>query len=219
MANTDIMGTIMLYTGAKTPKGWLDCDGTMLQRLNYPHLFHLIGYRYGSDTSQFFFALPNLPKVGTARYIICESGQYYAKGQIALFIVGEGDPPEGWVYCDGRNGTPDIPDLVDTEHEYSISYLMATRDHEKFYVGFIYPTVLEVAPYRYTFCDGQMLDKDGHFPLLQYVLENRNVCYTDENTYVLPKLEKFKSGNTKNSSDNNYIHYLICTGGDLPGTA
>ena len=52
-------GTIMIWPGTSIPSGWAACDGTVLQRADYPALFSLLNVLYGGD-GQTTFALPDL---------------------------------------------------------------------------------------------------------------------------------------------------------------
>jgi microcystin-dependent protein len=55
-------GTITAYGGANIPGGWLLCDGTPLNSLQYPHLFAAIRTNWGVGLpgSTFNFNLPDL---------------------------------------------------------------------------------------------------------------------------------------------------------------
>jgi microcystin-dependent protein len=51
------VGTIIMYSGATTPTGYLYCDGTLVSTTTYSQLFSVIGTKYGSGTGT--FAVPN----------------------------------------------------------------------------------------------------------------------------------------------------------------
>ncbi len=70
-----MLSSIMLFAGEKTPEHWLDCNGTMLQIGSNQELFSLLSARFGGNGRE-TFALPKLPKVGDARYIICVNGRF-----------------------------------------------------------------------------------------------------------------------------------------------
>lgn len=70
-----MIGSITLFTGEKTPENWLDCDGKVLIPLDNQELFSLLGTRHGGDGAK-TFNLPKMPKVGDARYIICVKGKF-----------------------------------------------------------------------------------------------------------------------------------------------
>lgn len=53
-------GTVIQYAGAVPPMGWLLCDGTSVNRAQYPALFSAIGTTYGSGDGQTTFNLPDL---------------------------------------------------------------------------------------------------------------------------------------------------------------
>lgn len=67
-------GTIMIWPGSSAPPGWGVCDGTLLQRANYPALFSLLGSSFGGDGTT-TFALPDF------------------RGRVP---VGAGPGPFGW---------------------------------------------------------------------------------------------------------------------------
>jgi hypothetical protein len=73
--NYEFMGTLMLFSGATTPTNWLDCDGKVLPIAQNQALYSLLGNRYGGSYPT-TFALPKMPKVGDARYIICSAGRF-----------------------------------------------------------------------------------------------------------------------------------------------
>jgi len=54
------VGTVLMYACEETPTGWLDCDGSLLNRYDAEliDLFNIIGYTYGGNGSS--FNLPNL---------------------------------------------------------------------------------------------------------------------------------------------------------------
>ena len=54
------VGTIMLWPTGTAPAGWHVCDGSEINRVNYSHLFDLIGETYGSGDGSSTFALPDL---------------------------------------------------------------------------------------------------------------------------------------------------------------
>ena len=71
-------GQIQLFAFNYAPKGWMPCDGRILQIREYSNVFALLGTTYGGD-GQTNFALPNLvgkePIAGSA-YCICVYGIY-----------------------------------------------------------------------------------------------------------------------------------------------
>jgi hypothetical protein len=71
-------GQIQLFAFNYAPKGWMPCDGRILQIREYSNVFALLGSTYGGD-GQTNFALPNLvgkePIAGSA-YCICVYGIY-----------------------------------------------------------------------------------------------------------------------------------------------
>ncbi|MGI4835957.1 MAG: phage tail protein [Janthinobacterium lividum] len=55
----DYLGEIMLFAGGFVPRGYLPCDGSLLQISQYPALFSLLGTGYGGNGST-TFGLPDL---------------------------------------------------------------------------------------------------------------------------------------------------------------
>jgi microcystin-dependent protein len=58
--NTSVTGTIMSWTDATIPTGFLECDGTAISRTTYSALFNVIGTTYGVGDGSSTFNLPNL---------------------------------------------------------------------------------------------------------------------------------------------------------------
>jgi microcystin-dependent protein len=85
MGPESYLASVCLFAGNFAPKGWADCDGTLLQIGQNTALFSLIGTTYGGDGRQ-TFALPDLrardaagkpvPFGGACRSCICVSGIY-----------------------------------------------------------------------------------------------------------------------------------------------
>lgn len=53
-------GNIIAYTGNDVPEGYLVCDGSELNRSEYPELFSIIGTTYGAGDGSSTFNIPNL---------------------------------------------------------------------------------------------------------------------------------------------------------------
>jgi microcystin-dependent protein len=73
------IGQIMLFAGNFVPEGYVACDGSLLSRNDYPHLFSLFGTIYGGDGAP-TFAVPDLRGripigIGSA-----QSGSSYSQG-------------------------------------------------------------------------------------------------------------------------------------------
>ena len=64
-----LVGEIVLFAGESAPRGWLLCDGSVVNISSYRSLFEVIGSTYGGNGTT-TFAVPNL----TGPYIICYSG-------------------------------------------------------------------------------------------------------------------------------------------------
>ncbi|MGK4566297.1 phage tail protein [Flavobacterium sp. 3HN19-14] len=61
MSSTTYIGQIKLFAFSSAPKGWLKCDGSLLEVKNYELLFNYIGRAYGEMTvPQDKFRLPDL---------------------------------------------------------------------------------------------------------------------------------------------------------------
>ena len=55
------VGSIIMYSGAIAPDGWLFCRGQLLNRADYPELYNVIGTRYNTGSVESGkFMLPNL---------------------------------------------------------------------------------------------------------------------------------------------------------------
>jgi microcystin-dependent protein len=68
------VGNILLFAGNFAPVGWLPCDGRLLPIAQNPQLFAIIGTTYGGD-GRIDFALPKLPNLQHAIYVIAAQGQ------------------------------------------------------------------------------------------------------------------------------------------------
>lgn len=54
------VGIISPYAGNTPPNGWLICDGSAINRADYPELFNIIGTTYGSGDGASTFNLPDI---------------------------------------------------------------------------------------------------------------------------------------------------------------
>jgi microcystin-dependent protein len=72
--NNQLIGEIILFAGNFAPVGWALCNGALLPIVKNPALFSIIGTTYGGDGTT-NFALPKLPNVGNAIYLIGLQGQ------------------------------------------------------------------------------------------------------------------------------------------------
>ena len=79
------IATISFFAGSFVPRGWMSCDGRLLQISQYTALFSLLGTQYGGDGNT-NFALPSLqhmtetmPALHGVQVIICVEGIYPAK--------------------------------------------------------------------------------------------------------------------------------------------
>ncbi len=76
-----LIGQIALFPYGFAPRGWMLCNGQLLQVSQNNALYSLLGSRFGGNDKT-TFAIPNLqgaePQPGTA-YYICTAGLYPAK--------------------------------------------------------------------------------------------------------------------------------------------
>ena len=54
------VGTVVMFTAAEPPAGYLKCDGSAIGRTTYPELYAAIGTTYGAGDGSTTFNLPNL---------------------------------------------------------------------------------------------------------------------------------------------------------------
>lgn len=115
-------GLIALFPYTFTPKGWLSCDGQLLEISRYSTLYSLLGNQFGGNGTT-TFALPHLNKTSSdtrslhanpadyVRYYIQTEGQIGESseeilGEIVLFPTFAMNilDPSGSTYlpCDGR---------------------------------------------------------------------------------------------------------------------
>ncbi len=75
MGSQICIGQIILFAGNFAPVGWHLCDGSLLQIAANPALYSIIGNTYGGD-GKATFALPKIPNMQQAIYLIAVIGQY-----------------------------------------------------------------------------------------------------------------------------------------------
>jgi len=71
----EMLGAITLFAGDYAPEGFAVCDGALLSITKNVKLFSILKTRYGGDGFS-NFALPKLPSVAGAIYIISTAGYY-----------------------------------------------------------------------------------------------------------------------------------------------
>ena len=79
------VGTIQAFGGTAIPTGWLLCDGTELNRTDYPDLFAVIGTSFGTPSANTKFKLPDLREStlkGTG--LTSKSNNHYDSDGLAL---------------------------------------------------------------------------------------------------------------------------------------
>ncbi|MBS2033943.1 tail fiber protein [bacterium] len=83
-----MIGEIRLFAGSTAPLNWAFCDGSLMNIGQNDLLYSVVGANYGGDGTQ-TFALPLLPELNGARYIICTEGAYPAYADDSLFAPVE----------------------------------------------------------------------------------------------------------------------------------
>ena len=53
-------GSVTMYAASSAPSGWLECDGSNVNRATFPNLFNAIGITFGSGDGSTTFGLPDL---------------------------------------------------------------------------------------------------------------------------------------------------------------
>lgn len=91
-------GTIVPFAGLEKPaaattlsKGWLFCDGSIINRSDYPALFAVIGYTYGKTLVNGQFRLPDLRGRTVIGYDNMTNG-FLSSGGVANRVVGANTP-------------------------------------------------------------------------------------------------------------------------------
>ncbi len=54
------IGSIVAYAGSEAPQGWLLCDGALYATSDYPELFEVVEFTYGSNPAKTAFGVPDL---------------------------------------------------------------------------------------------------------------------------------------------------------------
>jgi len=54
------VGSVTMYAASTAPSGWLECDGSNVNRATFPNLFNAIGITFGSGDGSTTFGLPDL---------------------------------------------------------------------------------------------------------------------------------------------------------------
>ena len=54
------VGSVTMYAASTAPDGWLECDGSNVNRATFPNLFDAIGTTFGSGDGSTTFGLPDL---------------------------------------------------------------------------------------------------------------------------------------------------------------
>ena len=76
MTESYIIGTISLFAGIFVPEEFLECNGAVLDPVQYQVLYNVIGTKFGGDGIT-TFNLPTLaPPTAGVIYMICLNGAY-----------------------------------------------------------------------------------------------------------------------------------------------
>jgi len=54
------VGSVIMHAASTAPSGWLECDGSTVNRSTYPDLFNVIGSTFGAGDGSTTFGLPDL---------------------------------------------------------------------------------------------------------------------------------------------------------------
>jgi len=54
------VGSVTMYAASSAPDGWLECDGSNVNRATFPNLFNVIGTTFGAGDGSSTFGLPDL---------------------------------------------------------------------------------------------------------------------------------------------------------------
>jgi len=54
------VGSVIMHAASTAPSGWLECDGSTVNRSTYPDLFNAIGSTFGAGDGSTTFGLPDL---------------------------------------------------------------------------------------------------------------------------------------------------------------
>lgn len=76
LLDMSLVGEIKAYAGTNIPRGWLDCDGRLVNISDYPYLFSVLGNTWGTPTATQFY----LPDLRGRTLIGSQSGTYNVGG-------------------------------------------------------------------------------------------------------------------------------------------
>ena len=80
------VGSIVMYSSAVAPDGWLYCNGAAVSRTDFLNLFEVIGTAYGAGDGLTTFNLPN-----TAGRLVRGNGQQPGQGLYSIGDAGGAD--------------------------------------------------------------------------------------------------------------------------------
>ena len=128
------IGTIALFAGKFTPRGWLPCNGASLPADDYSVLTAL---GFDSNFSNNTINLPQLEDLGKVKYFVCvEHGSFPPsfedENYIGFVTSLEAERltavPDGWVLCDGLILNPNGANLDDEYKAYeSIAQIVGIK--------------------------------------------------------------------------------------------
>ena len=84
------VGTVVMFTAAEPPAGYLKCDGSAVGRETYPELYTVIGTTYGEGDGETTFNLPDSGykridfDAGTTELIAPDNGYIYVRASTSL---------------------------------------------------------------------------------------------------------------------------------------
>lgn len=121
------MGEIRMFAGSFAPRGWHDCDGSLLSVHSFPNLFNLLGTKYGGDGTN-TFALPDMRSrvpihQGTGNGLTTRSvGEQLGEENVTIDPAQLAEHTHNWqATSDQASGTTPIDSVVaaTTSHYYS----------------------------------------------------------------------------------------------------
>ncbi len=112
-------GSVTMFAGTTAPDSWLFCDGSAVQRSEYPALFEAIGVSYGSGDGSTTFNLPDLqqrfPKGASTPSSVGQTGGSETHGHTVTVV--EADNSHTHEFEVNENGNTDNAG----SHSHSVS--------------------------------------------------------------------------------------------------
>ncbi|HJK49721.1 MAG TPA: tail fiber protein [Methanocorpusculum sp.] len=136
-------GSITSYAGNTVPSGWLLCDGSTLNKNDYPELFSAIGYIYGGSGNS--FKLPNLSgrfplgkssshplaETGGSETVTLTTAQMPSHNHSSTISINEGgEHTHNLRMCaDYGSSQKNLPNSTPKEPEFRSGYISAGGSH------------------------------------------------------------------------------------------